>query len=601
MTRCGTITTRPFSMKNLSLPLLVGLVVACSPSVGDENGAGTPTASGAQTGGDGDGDGDGDGGTGGGEDPGGTGGGAGSGAQGSGASAGSTTGGSASGGAGAGGSTASSVLPARIRRLTNAEYNASVKDLLSTSLSPGSDFPPDTRQHGFSLNEAQRIDPVLARQLDNAAIALAEEAVGDLDSIAPCADAVGGAEDCAAAFIDSFAAQAYRRPLTAQESESLLSLYRVGAEDASYADGVAHVIRGVLQSPNFLYLTEIGESFDAGPVTMTNYEIASSMSYLLTGGPPDDELALAAAAGTLVDSADRREQALRLLAEERGANKAVRFVREWLGVDRISSTAKDSNVYPEYEALRSAMGNETEAFVKETIATSGASVEDLLGAPWTVVSSDLAALYGASGEGRVDVPDRPGLLNQAAFLSVYAHAHETAPVLRGVAVLRRISCVEIEIPASLDLDTTPPVPDPASTTRERFALHAQESECANCHRLIDPLGFSFEQFDGMGNFQAEDNGKPVDSVTDVELGKDFDGTYANSSELATALATSADVRECFARQVFRASSGEAEGIGVSEQAFVDRWAGLELEVQQSLIELLITYAESETMIQREVP
>ncbi len=499
------------------------------------------------------------------------------------------------------GSDATAVLPARIRRLTNAEYNASVQTLIGTDLAPGSDFPPDTRQHGFTVNEAQRVDPVLARKLDAAAVVLADEVVARLAEFAPCDS--GDYATCAGDFIETFGKKAYRRPLAEGEATALLGLYEVGATDADYASGIHQVVRGILQSPGFLYVTEIGDGSDSGTIAMTQHEIAASLSYLLTGAPPDDALVSAAESGALNTAEGRAAEARRLIESPAGRDRAVRVVREWLGIDRIVSTAKDANIYEDYEGLRTAMNDETDAFVKEVMATSGGSVEDLLGAPWTIVSADLAAMYGVSGEGRVDVPDRPGLLNRGAFLSVYAHAHETSPVLRGTAVLRRIGCVDMQLPTSLDVEIVPPVPDPSQTTRERFAVHSQDAACYFCHKLIDPIGFAFEQFDGMGEYRPDkkENGKEVDSTAEVAIGKDYDGTYASSSELASALSTSDDTRECFARYVFRANAGERAGADATEEAFIESWTQLDADEQKSLIEILVQFAASDLSVYRSEP
>jgi hypothetical protein len=164
--------------------------------------------------------------------------------------------------------------------------------------------------------------------------------------------------------------------------------------------------------------------------------------------------------------------------------------------------------------------------------------------------------------------------------------------------LRRLSCVDIEIPTSLDVEIVPPIPDPTQTTRERFSVHSEDASCAQCHSLIDPLGFSFEQFDSMGALRTEENGKLVDSSGEVAINHDFDGAYGSSTELATALATSADVRECFARHVFRASAGEAQGAEPTEDAFIESWSKLDETVQKSLFEILVHLAVSDLSVYR---
>src|SRR5690606_26396135 len=228
------------------------------------------------------------------------------------------------------------------------------------------------------------------------------------------------------------------------------------------------------------------------------------------------------------------------------------------------------------------MAEETNAFVREVLATTPGSVSDFLGANWTVVDQHLANLYGLGGSGRVDSP-RVGLLNQAAFLSVYAHAHETAPVLRGTALLRRIACVDIELPTNLSVQIVPPVPDPTKTTRERFAIHAQDPSCASCHRSIDPLGFSFALFDGMGVLRESEGDSPIDSSSEIQLGLDFDGEYQNSNELAAAIAESAAVRECFGRQVFRSAAGEGHDSKSYEKSFGVLWSMLPPDAQGVLV------------------
>lgn len=483
-------------------------------------------------------------------------------------------------------------MPSRIRRLTNAEYNASVQGLLGTSLAPADDFPPDARQHGYTVNEAQRVDPVIARALDEAALQLAAEARQDFATLAPCADPIAAGLTCAESFIESFGQKAYRRPLDDADKASLLALYEAGTDGAGYEEGIQLVIRGILQSPGFLYLTEIGTGAVDDVVTLTAYETASQLSYTITGGPPDDALLSAVASGALETAEGREAEVRRLFETEAGQDRAVRMIREWLGIDRILSTAKDSTIYPEFGQARADMAQETEDFVKEVLAENSGDVSELLGADWSIVGSNLAPVYG-TGTGRVDLPDRIGLLNQGAFLSVYAHAHETAPVLRGVGILRRVACLDIDLPTSLDVQIVPPVPDPSKTTRERFSIHALDSECAGCHRIIDPLGFSFELFDGMGAFRTtEGDNLPVDSSAVVQLGMDFDGSFASSNELAAALASSQDVKACFARQIFRSAAGEGVGSEPYEDSFHALWSALPGDKKGILLDTLVVYARS---------
>ena len=507
-----------------------------------------------------------------------------------------------------GGPRASSLLLARIRRLANAEYDATVHKLLSTNRRPAaaSDFPPDFRQGGFTVNDAQRIDAVVVERLAQAADTLAIEAQrdGTLDRLAPCRR-LSRARRCARNFVTSFGAKVYRRPLVDEEAKALLALYDVGAEGASYMDGVAHVLRGLLQSAGFLYLTELGDgrASPEGTIELSPYEIASSLSYFLTSAPPDDELLAKAKAGALSDPAEREAQARRLLSMEPLAqDSVVRIVREWLGIDRIDQSAKDTLAYPEFAAHKNEIIAESKEFVRAVAFRGSGTVSELLGATWTVHSGPLV-LYKTAGAGPIAdttrLVDRVGILNQAAFLATYANANESHPVFRGVAVARRVACLPLDSPTAFDIIVVPPVPDPAKTTRERFHVHSQDALCQTCHSLIDPFGFSFEHFDGMGGYRGRENGRPVDSAVVVEQRTEFDGPYADSNELASALARSESVRACFARFLFRAGAATGRPASVlAEKEFLDSWRASPAAAEGNIVETLIAFVKRPGFTQR---
>ena len=527
-----------------------------------------------------------------------------------GSSGGTSTG--AAGAAGAPDSTTAALIPARIRRLTNAEYDASVQALLGTRQTPAaSTFPPDARQGGFTLNDAQRVDPVLAKQLSAAADALVTEATmnGTLARLAPCADPQNGGAACAKTFVQSFGAAAYRRPLTDAEAADLQALYTAGADGATYADGIGLVMRGALQSAGFLYLTELGEGQGLPPATFSlgAFETASALSFLVAAAPPDDTLLAAARAGTLAGADAREQQARRLLATDAGEARLVRVVREWLGIDGMADVAKDTTVYPTFAMVRPSMDAESVSFIGEVTRHGTGSVAELLGADWSVVDAPLAQAYGvalgtdtsAGGMPRTRLPGRRGILNQGAFQSVFAHASETAPVLRGVAVMRRVACLSVPSPTSLNIVVTPPVPDPTKTTRQRYDVHATDAVCAACHGNIDSLGFTFEGWDAMGLARTMDANQPVDTATVVKANTDFDGSYADGNALAAALAQSADVRACVARQLFRASAGRSDGsVAASEEAFLSVWSAQPATLQGNLAETIVAYVKSSGFVQR---
>jgi len=504
------------------------------------------------------------------------------------------------------------LLPARVRRLTNAEFDRSVQDLLGTSAPPGATFVPDTRQAGYTVNAEQVVDPVLAGQLQLAAQDLAHDAVANrLSSLVPCAASAPG-DDCARQFIALLGGRAYRRPLASDEAGDLFAVYQAGSDGAAFADGIEAVIAAVLQSASFLYVTEIGDSRLSTAVTLGPYEIASSLSYLVLGAPPDDELLSAAQAGTLNDADAREAETRRLLQDPRARTQIGRAVEEWLGIDKLAVTDKDSTVYAEFHDLRPAMIQESQSFIEAVMFPPGAgSLKELLTADYTVAPPELLSFYGATAaQTNGDLPvrgslagvGRRGILNQGAFLSVYAHANESAPVLRGVAVIRRLACLPMPSPSELKIVITPPAPDPSKTTRELFSQHAVDPTCAGCHTAIDGFGFTFENFDGEGKVRTtyfdgyEKSGKPVDTGTTVTTGTSLDGNYADSLGLVAGLADQELVRACFARNLFRFAS--AQNQTNPEGAFLRTWQALPDDRRDNLVDALLAYVRSPLFIYR---
>ncbi|HEY4395747.1 MAG TPA: DUF1592 domain-containing protein, partial [Polyangia bacterium] len=475
-----------------------------------------------------------------------TGGSSGSGNGSGGNGSGSGAGGSSSGTGGGGGTIAStSLLETDVRRLTNAEYDASVQALFGTKQTPAaSTFAADSTQSGYSLNEGQVVASQMAKQLDAAAISLVTEARGNgtLAKLAPCSDPTNQGTTCAATFVQTFGAQVYRRPVGSDEAANLATVYQAAVTgdtgSSPYNDGIDLITRAMLESPGFLYVTELGPDATSGDssVTLTPYEVASTLAYMLTAGPPDATLTDAAANGELASPDQLETQARRLLATPAGTARLVRLVREWVGIDAIALIAKDMNWYPDYASLNAAaiMDDETTSFITEVLTKNSGTVGELLDADYTVInpsstvtasaiSSYYSKFYGVTaGTGEVSLAKakggaRLGLLNQGAFNAVYAHASTSAPILRGVAVMRRIACIAVPDPSTLNITVPPPpAPDASSpeTTRALYNVHGTTGGCAGCHNSIDAFGFTFEGYDGMGEYRTID----ADSKGTVHLG-----------------------------------------------------------------------------------
>jgi len=277
-----------------------------------------------------------------------------------------------------------------------------------------------------------------------------------------------------------------------------------------------------------------------------------------------------------------------------------RFVAEWLGLDQLANLAKDSQLYPDFPALRGFMQQESDGFVDHAMIFDGGSLSALLASGSSVVPAELREFYGAGaplsdgttpllGVGRV------GLLQQASFLAVHAHPGDSAPVLRGATVLRRVLCENLPSPFDSGVEIVLPPNDPTLTTRARFAAHASNRACASCHEHIDAVGFTFENFDATGRLRSSEAGQPIDTRGGLA---DASGSIplADSVALARALARDPRVETCLARQVFRYVSGRNRP--VSEDSFVALTGALPQATRSSVLELVVAFVKSELFMRR---
>lgn len=488
--------------------------------------------------------------------------------------------------------TSSQLLAPSLRRLSVAELSEVASSLVGAPVELAASLPPDARQHDFSRSLTQSVDVLTLKQLNEAARSAADRLDLAATGGPPCAaSAPAGDVSCKAALVTHLASRAFRRAPTAAELANLGSVFDAGAAGGGFRDGAALVVRALLGSPSLLYETAFGSAASGGASLLSDEELAEHLAWLVGGMPPDTELERAALAGELRAGTRRRSQALRLLRNPNARSLYRRFVEEWLGLNRLRSLAKSSAVSPDFTELRGPMLAETEALVDDALTSTGGSLSQLFAGGYSLVPAQLADLYGIAAPApgaRVSLTKlgRFGLLQQASFLATYAHEDESAPVLRGKAVLERLLCRQLPKPAELGIDLVLPPPDPAATTRERFARHAESARCAGCHEALDGAGFTFENFDAVGRARASESGKPIDTSGHLWL----DGqerALADSAELAVALAGSEELAVCTARQLVRfAAAREATAV---EDDFVQATRGLPDGERRSIVGLLLAY------------
>jgi hypothetical protein len=458
--------------------------------------------------------------------------------------------------------------PRLLRRLTHSEYRATVRDLLGVELAPS--FTADEIVEGFDNDsEALIVSPLYADQAREAAESISQQVA--LASLLPC-DPTAGNETCARTFLESFGLKTFRRPLEQHEVTRYLDLHRTISTTEGFESGIRWTIAALLQSPHFLHRRELGNAAPgSSDYRLDTYEIASALSYGITGTLPDEPLFALAASGELAMPERIASEVVRLFRSPRALDNAERFVSQWLAIDTLDTVPKDATTYPELDAtIREKLRRETRLFVSYVLQQGSGTLSELLTADYTFADGALASYYGTTLlpdveiEGwRMTTPQHAaGLLTQGSFLTTHARPNDASPIHRGVVIRERFLCQELPPPPP-GVNAEPPPLDPSQTDRERYSAHSEDQACSSCHRLIDPIGFGFARFDGIGRYRDafDDSGEIVEGAT----GTPFTGTRG----LAELLASRDDVTDCFARQWLRFSYGTSlEGDLSCSLAFV---------------------------------
>ena len=340
--------------------------------------------------------------------------------------------------------------------------------------------------------------------------------------------------DCARRILSSLARRAYRRPASDVEIEDLLNLYNTGRKESGFEAGIEMALQRILAGPEFLFRVE-REPAGVAPNTaypLSDFEVASRLSFFLWSSIPDDELLDLAEKGRLRDKEVLAQQVRRMLADPRSHALVDNFAGQWLAMRNIRLVSPDQKVYPDFDdELRAAFYEQTKLFFQALIREDRPLL-DLITADFTFVNERLARHYGipnvyGSGFRRVALQDeaRMGLLGQGTVLTATSRANRTSPVLRGKWVLDNLLGV-------------PPPPPPADvvaalkekgddgkilTVRQQMDAHRSNPACSGCHSLMDPIGFSLDNFNGVGQWRTSDAGSPLDTSGVLFDGTKFDG------------------------------------------------------------------------------
>jgi hypothetical protein len=447
-----------------------------------------------------------------------------------------------------------------LRRMTRREYNNVVGTLFGDTTRPADQFVPESEQSGFTNGaDSTLLSAVVVDDFERAATALAKEAttVGKLPTLVGCDPNAAAEQDaCATNFIRNFGARAFRRPLEEAQVVDYQALYANAKATDGFAVAIELVVRAMLQSPYFLYRLELGTGVAtaAGTVPLTPHETAARLSFLIWGSLPDLELTQAASSGALTTAADVRAQAVRMLADDRGAEIFNDFHVQWGKLETLPNQTKPEPFTPELGRL---LIEESKQFIDHTLRRGDGLLTTLFTSPVTYLNRELADYYGVSGPidstftlFTMPAGQRAGLLTHGSFMGNFAHGSQPSPVLRGKFILAELTCSPPEPPPD-DFDTRLPAADPTKTARQQLVELTSQGKCAGCHSLLNPPGFAFEHFDGLGRYRSmEDSGLPVDSSSIVEGPGDLIGTFAGHEDFLLALANSQTVRSCLSSKWF---------------------------------------------------
>jgi hypothetical protein len=496
----------------------------------------------------------------------------------------------------------------QLRRLTVLEYRNTVRDLLGVTDAPMLELAGDqeARNSGFTTGAAITTASDAGKILDGTD-RLVQGAMAGLAGQVPCIKDAAAAEPCARQFITQFGRRAFRRPLVDEEVTRWLGLYsalRDPAAGATFPDAIRGLTVALLQSPNFLYRRELAPGAaikDGSFVRFNSYEMASRLSYSFWASMPDSRLFDLAEANKLQTVQAIQQEARRMLVDPRARDIYADFATQWLNIALVVFSQKGTalNFTPE---VGKAMLAETGAFMSDLFMAPGTTgrMEQLFTSTRTFADATLAGIYGVSGVTgnalspvTLDPKQRSGLFTQLSFLTMHGDSEGSFPTRRGAEILRRLFCQEIEVPANLVVPDVKP-PSPGVTTRQRFEEHSK-NPCATCHLLFDPIGFAFENYDGIGRYRTTDNDQPVDASGTLMLGSKT-VKFKDATELMPALAASEEVRSCLATQWTRymlrreESKGDMPSLEAVQKVFRDS--------SYDMRELLVAIVSSDAFTRR---
>jgi mono/diheme cytochrome c family protein len=363
-----------------------------------------------------------------------------------------------------------------------------------------------------------------------------------------CDPRKAGEAPCAKQIAENLARRAFRRPTTEADLAVLMAFYEAGRKEKDFDRGVERLVAAVLASPEFLYRPIQGQQAStakAGEVALTEYELATRLSYFLWNTGPDEELFKLAATKELSKPAVLDAQVKRMLADPRAASLATNFAMKWLGLDGIDGIKPDQQIYTNFnDQLKRDLVTEAQTFIQSILLENRPLVE-LLTSDQTYLNDRVARHYGITDVTgsqfrwvKLTDKNRFGLLGKGAVLIKTSYPDRTSPVLRGAWVLDKIiGTPPTPPPPGVETDLNQKPGETPKTVRARLEQHRANATCRQCHGVIDPMGLALENFDAVGQFRTTDSraaNAPIDASTVLTSGRTIDGPAELREFLASA-------------------------------------------------------------------
>ena len=477
---------------------------------------------------------------------------------------------------------------AMMRRLTPEQYANIIEEVFGPSIELGGRFEPEMRVDALNEVGSGRISmsSMGISQFDAMARSVAAQVISEKsrDIMIPCkpASATGPDDACVRQFLDHAGSLLFRRPMTKDE----LQVYVKAAHDAAvtskdFYTGLSLTLGAVLTSPQFLFRqATIEPDPDAkGQFRLDAASKATRLSFFLWNSMPDAALLAAAAKGELNTKKGVEKQVTRMLASHRLEDGVRAFFADMLQLDGLSSLAKDTTLYPKFDAMVARDAREqTLRTIVDLLVEHRGDYRDLFTARKTYLTQGLASVYriplvndvpnGSQDIWQVyEMPEgdpRAGILTELSFVALNSHPGRSSPTLRGKALREVILCQKVPAPPAavnftIVQDTSNPV---YKTARDRLTAHRVNPVCAGCHKLIDPMGLALENFDGSGAFRTTENDVAIDTSGELDGVK-----FNNAAELGKTVRDNPATTSCVVDRLVSYGLGRTPVAG--EHAWVD--------------------------------